>query len=266
MKGRVLIIAGSDCSGGAGIQADIKSVTVLGGYAATAITALTVQNTTGVFDVLGIDPKLIVHQAEVTIDDIGADAIKTGMLHSVPVIEAVAKFIRAKAADIPIVVDPVMISQSGSRLLNEDAVDALIKNMVPLATVLTPNIPEAEVLSGMKITDEGDMIEAARKIGELGAKAVLVKGGHADGDRIVDILWRHDGDIEGFEADRIPSENNHGTGCSLASAIATGLSQGMGLSDSVARARAFVREAIRTAPDFGKGNGPLNHAHPVTGE
>ncbi len=138
--------------------------------------------------------------------------------------------------------------------------------MVPLATVLTPNIPEAEVLSGMKILTEGDMIEAARKIGELGAKAVLVKGGHADVERIVDILWRHDGDIEGFEADRIPSENNHGTGCSLASAIATGLSQGMGLSDAVARARAFVREAIRTAPDFGKGNGPLNHAHPVTGE
>ena len=136
MKGRVLIIAGSDCSGGAGIQADIKSVTVLGGYAATAITALTVQNTTGVFDVLGIDPKLIVHQAEVTIDDIGADAIKTGMLHSVPVIEAVAAFIRAKASDIPIVVDPVMVSQSGSRLLNEDAVDALINNMVPLATGL----------------------------------------------------------------------------------------------------------------------------------
>ncbi len=266
MMGRVLIIAGSDCSGGAGIQADIKSVTVLGGYAATAITALTVQNTTGVFDVLGIDPKLIVHQAEVTIDDIGADAIKTGMLHSAPVIEAVAEFIRAKATGIPVVVDPVMVSQSGSRLLNEDAVDALIKHMVPLATVLTPNIPEAEVLSGLKIDGEADMIEAAYKIGDLGAEAVLIKGGHAKGDKIVDILWRREGDVEGFEGDRIPSENNHGTGCSLASAIATGLAQGMDLSDAVARARAFVREAIRTAPNYGKGNGPLNHAHPVTGE
>ena len=265
MKGRVLIIAGSDCSGGAGIQADIKSVTALGGYGATAITALTVQNTTGVFDVLGIDPEFIVQQATVTIDDIGADALKTGMLHSVPVITAVAEFIKSKATDIPIVVDPVMVSQSGSRLLEEDAADALIKQMIPLATILTPNIPEAEVLSGMTITSEADMIVAAQKIGELGAKAVLIKGGHAEGDKIVDILWRCDGDIEGFEGTRIPSENNHGTGCSLASAIATGLAQGMGLSDAVARARAYVREAIRTAPDYGKGNGPLNHAHPVTG-
>jgi len=265
MKGRVLIIAGSDCSGGAGIQADIKSVMALGGYAATAITALTVQNTTGVFDVLGIDPDLIVHQATVTIDDIGADALKTGMLHSVPVITAVAEFIKSKASGIPVVVDPVMVSQSGSRLLQEDAVEALITHMVPLASVLTPNIPEAEVLSGMKITSESDMIAAAHKIGDLGAEAVLIKGGHADGDKIVDILWRRDGDVEGFEGSRIPSENNHGTGCSLASAIATGLAQGMGLSDSVARAREFVREAIRTAPGYGKGNGPLNHAHPVTG-
>ncbi|WP_417830307.1 bifunctional hydroxymethylpyrimidine kinase/phosphomethylpyrimidine kinase [Thalassospira sp.] len=265
MKGRVLIIAGSDCSGGAGIQADIKSVTALGGYGATAITALTVQNTTGVFDVLGIDPEFIVQQATVTIDDIGADALKTGMLHSVPVITAVAEFIKSKAAGIPVVVDPVMVSQSGSRLLEEDAADALIKQMIPLATILTPNIPEAEVLSGMTITSEADMIVAAQKIGELGAKAVLIKGGHAEGDKIVDILWRCDGDIEGFEGTRIPSENNHGTGCSLASAIATGLAQGMGLSDAVARARAYVREAIRTAPDYGKGNGPLNHAHPVTG-
>lgn len=265
MKGRVIIIAGSDCSGGAGIQADIKSVTCLGGYAATAITALTIQNTTGVFDVLGIAPELIVQQATVTIDDIGADAIKTGMLHSVPVIDAVAQFIQTKCDGIPVVVDPVMISQSGSRLLNEDAVEALISKMVPCATVLTPNIPEAEVLSGMKIANEEDMITAAHKIGELGAQSVLIKGGHAEGDKIVDILWRHDGDVEGFEGDRIPSENNHGTGCSLASSIATGLAQGMGLSDSVARARAYVREAIRTAPDYGKGNGPLNHAHPVTG-
>lgn len=265
MKGRVLIIAGSDCSGGAGIQADIKSVTALGGYGATAITALTVQNTTGVFDVLGIDPEFIVQQATVTIDDIGADALKTGMLHSVPVITAVAEFIKSKSAGNPVVVDPVMVSQSGSRLLEEDAADALIKQMIPLATILTPNIPEAEVLSGMTITSEADMIVAAQKIGELGAKAVLIKGGHAEGDKIVDILWRCDGDIEGFEGTRIPSENNHGTGCSLASAIATGLAQGMGLSDAVARARAYVREAIRTAPDYGKGNGPLNHAHPVTG-
>ena len=264
MKGRVLIIAGSDCSGGAGIQADIKSVTALGGYAATAITALTVQNTTGVFDVLGISPEMIVYQATVTLDDIGADAIKTGMLHSVPVIEAVAEFIKSKCDGIPVVIDPVMISQSGSRLLNEDAVEALITHMIPLATVLTPNIPEAEVLSGMNISSEGDMIAAAHKIGELGAEAVLIKGGHAEGDKIVDILWRRDGDIEGFEGDRIPSENNHGTGCSLASSIATGLAQDMGLSDAVARARAYVREAIRTAPNYGKGNGPLNHAHPVT--
>ncbi|MFH1806387.1 MAG: bifunctional hydroxymethylpyrimidine kinase/phosphomethylpyrimidine kinase [Pseudomonadota bacterium] len=266
MKGRVLIIAGSDSSGGAGIQADIKTVTVLGGYAATAITALTAQNTRGVFGVLGIDPAFILQQAELMLDDIGADAIKTGMLHSVPVIEAVAQLLDGKGKGLPAVIDPVMISQSGSRLLNEDAVDSLIRLMVPRATVLTPNIPEAEVLSGLKIISETDMIAAAEKIGAMGAQAVLVKGGHAEGEKIVDILWRKDGVIEGFEDDRIPSENNHGTGCSLASAIATGLAQGMSLSDSVARSRAFVREAIRTAPNFGTGNGPLNHAHPVTGE
>jgi hydroxymethylpyrimidine/phosphomethylpyrimidine kinase len=266
MKGRVLILAGSDSSGGAGIQADIKTVTSLGGYAATAITALTAQNTLGVFGVMGVDPAFIAQQAELMLDDIGADCLKTGMLHSVAVIETVAGLIDGKAAGIPVVVDPVMIAQSGSRLLEEDAVDSMIRLMVPRATVLTPNIPEAEVLSGMKIASEEDMIAAAEKIGDLGASAVLVKGGHAEGDRIVDILWRKDGDIEGFEGSRIPSQNNHGTGCSLASAIATGIAQGMGLSDAVARARAFVREAIRTAPDFGKGNGPLNHAHPVTGE
>lgn len=266
MKGRILIIAGSDCSGGAGIQADIKTVTVLGGYAATAITALTIQNTTGVFDVVDIEPRQIVAQAQVTIDDIGADAIKTGMLHSVPVIDAVSSFISANAQGIPLVVDPVMISQSGSRLLREDALSAMKSKMVPLASILTPNLPEAEVLSGMKIDSPEDMIKAAEKIGELGAKAVLVKGGHAEGDHIVDVLWCQGGDVEKFEASRIPSENNHGTGCSLASAIATSLGQGLSLKDSVARAREFVREAIRTAPDFGKGNGPLNHAHPVTGE
>ncbi|WP_417843982.1 bifunctional hydroxymethylpyrimidine kinase/phosphomethylpyrimidine kinase [Thalassospira sp.] len=266
MKGRVLILAGSDSSGGAGIQADIKTVTVLGGYAATAITALTAQNTQGVFGVLGIDPAFIIQQAELMLDDIGADCLKTGMLHSVPVIKAVADLLNGKAAGVPVVIDPVMISQSGSRLLDEDAVESLIKLLIPRATVLTPNIPEAEVLSGLRITSEADMILAAEKIGAMGANAVLVKGGHSEGNRIVDILWDREHGISGFEEDRIPSNNNHGTGCTLASAIATGIAQGLDLGDAVARARAYVREAIRTAPDFGKGNGPLNHAHPVTGE
>ncbi|OKH89511.1 bifunctional hydroxymethylpyrimidine kinase/phosphomethylpyrimidine kinase [Thalassospira sp. TSL5-1] len=266
MKGRVLIMAGSDSSGGAGIQADIKTVTVLGGYAATAITALTAQNTQGVFGVLGIDPAFITQQAELMIDDIGVDCLKTGMLHSVPVIRAVVDILDGKAAGVPVVIDPVMISQSGSRLLEEDAVESVIKLLVPRATVLTPNIPEAEVLTGMRITSEDDMIAAAEKIGAMGAKAVLLKGGHSQGDKIVDILWDREHGVSGFEDTRIPSDNNHGTGCTLASAIATGIAQGLNLEDAVARARDYVRKAIRTAPDFGKGNGPLNHAHPVTGE
>lgn len=266
MKGRVLIMAGSDSSGGAGIQADIKTVTVLGGYAATAITALTAQNTQGVFGVLGIDPAFITLQAELMIDDIGVDCLKTGMLHSVPVIRAVTDILDGKAAGVPVVIDPVMISQSGSRLLEEDAVESVIELLVPRATVLTPNIPEAEVLTGMRINSDDDMIIAAEKIGAMGANAVLLKGGHSQGDRIVDILWDREHGVSGFEETRIPSDNNHGTGCTLASAIATGIAQELNLADAVARARAYVREAIRTAPDFGKGNGPLNHAHPVTGE
>ena len=259
MKGRVLIVAGSDSGGGAGIQADIKAVTAMGAFAATAITALTAQNTQGVHGVVPIDPAFIVQQIEVVLTDIGADALKTGMLHSVPVIEAVADALQRLAPDTPLVVDPVMVAKGGHRLLLTEAETALRDRLLPMAALLTPNLPEAEVLVGFPVRVEADMERAAAKLASLGAKAVLMKGGHLEGDRVVDLLF-HDGKVDRFEDPRIQSRSTHGTGCTLASAIAAGLAQTMSLRDAVARARAYVREAIATAPGFGHGHGPLNHA------
>jgi hydroxymethylpyrimidine/phosphomethylpyrimidine kinase len=259
MNGRVLIVAGSDSGGGAGIQADIKAVTALNGFAATAITALTAQNTEGVHGVVGIEPGFIAQQIEVVLTDIGADALKTGMLHSAEVIEVVAAAIARHAAGTPLVVDPVMVAKGGHRLLLTEAEAALRDTLLPMAALVTPNLPEAEVLVGFPVRVEADMKRAAERLAILGAGAVLMKGGHLEGDRVVDLLF-HEGRFDRFEDARIPSRSTHGTGCTLASAIAAGLAQKMTLRDAVARARDYVRRAIETAPGYGRGHGPLNHA------
>ena len=258
MKGRVLIIAGSDSGGGAGIQADIKAVTALGGFAMTAITALTAQNTMGVHGVAGVPIDFIRQQIAVVLDDLGADALKTGMLHDVPVIEAVCEEIAARAKGVPLVADPVMVAKGGHPLLAPDAVDTLKARLLPLATVITPNLPEAEVLVGRPIRDVPGMREAAAALRGLGVPAVLLKGGHLEGDVVTDLLVTADG-AEEFVSPRIPTRHTHGTGCTLASAIATGLAQGMPLRDAVVRARAYVRAAIAAAPGYGAGHGPLDH-------
>jgi len=259
VNGRVLIVAGSDSGGGAGIQADIKAVTAMGGFAATAITALTAQNTLGVHGVVPVDPAFIAQQIEVVLTDIGADALKTGMLHSAEVIDTVVAAMRKHAPGVPLVVDPVMVAKGGHRLLLNDAEMALRDRLLPLAALLTPNLPEAEVLAGFPVRVEADMKRAGEKLLSLGAKAVLMKGGHLEGDRVVDLLIQA-GRIDRFEDARIASRSTHGTGCTLASAIAAGLAQKMSLADAVARARAYVRDAIATAPGYGRGHGPLNHA------
>ncbi len=262
MKGRVLIVAGSDSGGGAGIQADIKTVTALGGYAATAVTALTAQDTRNVYGVVGIEPTFIALQMRVVLADIGADAIKTGMLHSVPVLETVAATLAEYAPGIPVVVDPVMVAKGGARLLEADAVDTVIRSLLPLAHVLTPNLPEAEALLGREVRAEEDMPDAARALLALGPAAVLLKGGHLRGDRLLDLLATRD-EVHAFEGARLATPNTHGTGCTLASALATGIAQGLPVHDAVARARDYVAEAIRCAPGYGAGHGPLDHTHPL---
>ncbi|MGF1641333.1 MAG: bifunctional hydroxymethylpyrimidine kinase/phosphomethylpyrimidine kinase [Rhodospirillales bacterium] len=259
MRGRVLIVAGSDSGGGAGIQADIKTVTALGGYAMTAITALTAQNTEGVFDIHEVPPAFVARQMRVVLDDLGADCIKIGMLHRPEVVEAVCDVLAAEGAGIPVVVDPVMVAKGGHALLTPDATSAL-RRLVPMARILTPNLPEAEVLAECQGLEAGAL--AARLLA-LGPEAVLLKGGHRPGPMVVDLLVEASGFTETFESPRIDTPHTHGTGCTLASAIATGLAQGMAIRDAVIRARAYVLEAIRTAPGYGRGHGPLNHAHPI---
>ncbi len=257
---RVLIIAGSDSGGGAGIQADIKAVTAMGGYAATAITAITVQNTLGVHDVYPLPLDLIGAQARAVLDDIGADAIKTGMLGSVEVVERVAAIL--DSADAPAVVDPVMIAKGGHPLLAEAAVAAVRTLMVPRAALLTPNAPEAEALTGLTVAD----LDGQRRAGEaflaLGARAVLMKGGHVPGDTVVDLLLTSSGETL-LEGERVDTRHTHGTGCTLASACAAGLGKGLPLEVAVADAWAYVAEAIRRAPGLGGGHGPLDHGWPL---
>lgn len=260
-QGRVLIVAGSDSGGGAGIQADIKTVTALGGYAMTAITALTAQNTQGVFGVVGIEPDFIVQQMRLVLDDIGADVVKTGMLHNAAVIEAVCTVVEEYG--LPLVADPVMFAKGGHALLEPEAVTAVQNRLIPLASVLTPNIPEAEALIDRPIAGIGDMPDAAKTIAELGAAAVLLKGGHLEGNELSDILYTNSG-VQRWDDMRIDTAHTHGTGCTLASAVATGIAQGLTLPDSVARARAYVRDAILNAPGLGKGHGPLGHGHTVS--
>jgi len=258
LTGRVLAIAGSDSGGGAGIQADIKTITMLDAYAATAITALTAQDTSGVHAIHMVPPEFVHRQIAVVLDDIGADAVKTGMLGDAATIEAVADALARHAPGVPLVVDPVMVAKGGASLLEHDAVAALTRILLPMASLLTPNLPEAEVLSGLVIADVGAMHRAAAALLRLGVPAVLLKGGHLPGDEVVDLLATRDG-CEEFAAPRIASRHTHGTGCTLASAIAAGLAQGMTLRDAVLRARAYVRAAITAAPGIGKGHGPLNH-------
>ncbi|HZF76953.1 MAG TPA: bifunctional hydroxymethylpyrimidine kinase/phosphomethylpyrimidine kinase [Acetobacteraceae bacterium] len=259
MRGRVLICAGSDSGGGAGIQADIKAVTAMGAFAMTAITALTAQDTRGVHGVLGIAPEFIRDQMRVVLDDIGADCLKTGMLADTPTIGAVCDAVEAHAPGVPLVADPVMVAKGGHPLLAPEAVETLRARLLPLAAVITPNLPEAEALSGLRIAGVDDMRRAADRLLGAGVRAVLLKGGHLDGPVVTDLLATADG-MEAFEAPRIESRSTHGTGCTLASAIAAALAQGMGLRDAVLRARAYVRAAIAAAPGLGHGHGPLNHA------
>tara|TARA_S200000501_G_scaffold252355_1_gene236510 strand:+ start:7668 stop:8501 length:834 start_codon:yes stop_codon:yes gene_type:complete len=262
MKGRVLICAGSDSGGGAGIQADIKTVTALGGFATTAITALTAQNTMGVSSIIEVPINFLLEQIRVVLSDLGADCIKTGMLHNAQVIEAVSEAIEKDGEKKYLVVDPVMVAKGGHELLELSALHALKSHMIVRADLLTPNIPEAELLTGLEISDIDTMRRAAYAILEMGSKAVLLKGGHLKDETLTDILVTKDAE-KTYSGPRLVTKHTHGTGCSMASAVATGIAQGDNLEMAVQRAKAYVFTAIKTAPQFGKGHGPLNHAHTV---
>jgi hydroxymethylpyrimidine/phosphomethylpyrimidine kinase len=255
---RVLAIAGSDSGGGAGIQADIKTISALGGYAMTAITALTAQNTQGVFGVHAAPPGFIRQQIRLVLEDIGADAIKTGMLHSAEVIGAVVEEVARLAPDLPLVVDPVMVAKGGHPLLEPSAIAAVRELLLPRAALLTPNLPEAEALAGRTIAGTEDMAEAGRALLRLGAGAVLMKGGHLEGPDVTDLLVTRSG-VRRFSHPRRETSSTHGTGCTLASAIATGLGQGLALEAAVERGIGFVLAAMAQAPGLGKGHGPLAH-------
>ena len=261
MKGRVLVVAGSDSGGGAGIQADIKTVTALGGYAATALTALTAQNTEGVFAIHDVPAEFVARQMRVVLSDIGADCIKTGMLHRADIIDAVCEVLEAEAGAIPVVVDPVMVAKGGASLITEAAIARLKERMIPLATVLTPNAPEAEALSGLPLSGAGDAAAVAGALAALGPKVVLIKGGHMEGNKVTDRVFEGGHEVARFESERFDTTSTHGTGCTMASAIATGIAQGLAIVDAVARAHRYVHEAIRAAPGFGRGHGPLDHGH-----
>ena len=258
-----LTIAGSDSSGGAGIQADIKTMTANGVYAMSAVTALTAQNTTGVYGILESTPEFLASQLDCIFTDIFPDAVKTGMVSSTGLIEVIAdKLKQYKAKNI--VVDPVMVATSGSRLISQEAVDALKELLLPLATVLTPNIPEAEVLSGLTISGPADMEKAAQAIGEAYGCAVLCKGGH-DLNDANDLLWR-DGTCKWFHGRRIDNPNTHGTGCTLSSAIASNLAKGCDLDTAVERAKAYLSGALAAMLDLGVGQGPMDHLFDLKGE
>ena len=260
MVPRILIVAGSDSSGGAGIQADIKTVTMLGGYAATAVTAVTVQDTTGVHAVHAVPPEVVAAQMRAVIDDIGVDAVKLGMLGSADVIAAVATVLRG--VTVPIVLDPVMVAKGGARLLDDAAITALL-TLLSMAAIVTPNTPELAALTETEIEDEGDALLAAQELIGRGARAVLAKGGHLAGDEVVDWLVTRNGHTR-FAGPRIVTRHTHGTGCTLASAIAVGLGRSEPLTDAVAAARAYVAGAIVHAPGFGAGHGPLGHNWTLT--
>ena len=260
-KSKVLIIAGSDSSGGAGIQADIKTVTALGSYAMTAITAITAQNTTGVKSIIPVPPKEIFNQISFTIKDIRPNAIKIGMLHSNKVIESVARSL--KNINIKnIVLDPVMIAKGGARLINDKAIKMLKNVLIKKVTLITPNIPEAEILTNTNIRSKEDMIFAAHKLLEVGANNVLIKGGHLTSKTVQDIFVSKS-DIKIFNNKRYQTKNTHGTGCTLSSAITTFLSCGKPIKKSCELGINYVNSCIKTNPNYGKGHGPINHLHTI---
>ena len=251
-----LTIAGSDSSGGAGIQADIKTMTANGVFAMSAITALTAQNTTGVTAIFDTTPQFLAQQLDAVFTDIYPDAVKIGMVSSAPLIDTIAERLHFYGAK-HIVVDPVMVATSGAKLLQDDAVQALTEKLLPMAEVVTPNIPEAEILSGMKITDAAGMEAAAKLISEKYHCAVLCKGGHQINDAD-DLLWRG-GTGKWFKGKRIANPNTHGTGCTLSSAIAANLAKGFALEEAIARAKAYLTDALNAQLDLGHGSGPLDH-------
>jgi len=257
-RGRVLIVAGSDSGGGAGIQADIKAVSAMGGFAATAVTAITVQNTLGVTGIHPVPDETVAAQMRAVLDDIGADVIKTGMLASASLIETVASVLEAQSPRIPLVLDPVMVATSGDRLVDAAAETALRERLLPLADLVTPNTAEARQLTGIEITDLHSQIEAARALMAAGARAALIKGGHMSGDSVRDVLVSPRG-LEVLERPRIETRHTHGTGCTLASAIAARLALGHALPDAVEAAGGYLHEAIKRAPGFGQGHGPVDH-------
>ena len=258
-----LTIAGSDCSGGAGIQADIKTMTANKVYAMSAITALTAQNTTGVTGIVNIDTDFLKNQLEMIFEDIYPDAIKIGMVSSSEIAEAISfELIKYKAKNI--VLDPVMVATSGSKLVEDSAIKTLKEKLFPLARVITPNIPEAEILSGMSIKDENDMLTAAKIIYENHGCAVLLKGGHSINDAN-DLLYENE-KAKWFFGKHIDNPNTHGTGCTLSSAIAANLAKGYSLEESVGRAKNYISEALLAMLNLGKGSGPMNHAFNINGE
>ena len=261
-KSKVLIIAGSDSSGGAGIQADIKTVTALGSYAMTAITAVTAQNTTGVKSIIAIEPKEISNQIIFSSRDIKPDAIKIGMLHSTKVIDAVVRSIKNIQIK-KIVLDPVMVAKGGTKLIDKKAVKSLKSKLFNKVFLITPNIPEAEILTNIKIKTKEDMIFAANKLIELGAKNVLIKGGHLEHKFVHDILVNKF-EIKIFNSLRYKTENTHGTGCTLSSAITTFLSCGKPIKKSCELGIKYVNSAIKTNPKYGKGHGPINHINSIS--
>ena len=263
MMRTALSIAGSDSSGGAGIQADIKTMTANGVYAMTAITALTAQNTTGVTGIMEVTPEFLAQQLDSIFTDIRPDAVKIGMVSSSALIQVIAEKLKEYKAE-NIVVDPVMVATSGSKLISDDAIETLKTCLMPLSSILTPNIPEAEVLAGMKVETEEEMILAAKKISETFHCAVLCKGGHQLNDAN-DLLYR-DGEYKWFHGKRIQNPNTHGTGCTLSSAIASNLAKGYSMDESVKRAKDYISEALEAMLDLGKGSGPMKHCFNITGK
>ena len=252
-----LSIAGSDCSGGAGIQADLKTMTMNGVYAMSAITALTAQNTTGVSGITECSPEFLKQQIDMIFADIRPDAVKIGMVASAALIEVIAEQLRHYQAQ-NVVIDPVMVSTSGARLIAEDAVETLKRVLLPLATVITPNIPEAEILSGLEIHSEAEMLAAAKAIADAYGCAVLLKGGHCVND--ANDLLRANGTDTWFRGRRINNPNTHGTGCTLSSAIAANLAKGYALDEAIRRAKEYLSGALAAMLDLGKGSGPMDHA------
>ena len=258
-----LTIAGSDSSGGAGIQADIKTMTANGVFAMSAVTALTAQNTTGVTGIMEVSPEFLKEQIDCIFTDIRPDAVKIGMVSSAELIRAIAEKLKEYQAE-NIVVDPVMVATSGAKLISDDAIGTLKEALLPMADILTPNIPEAEVLSGMDVKTEEDMVKAAEKISRTYRCAVLLKGGHQLNDAN-DLLCRGE-DHRWFYGKRIDNPNTHGTGCTLSSAIASNLAKGFGMETAVERAKAYISGALGAMLDLGKGSGPMNHAFDISGE